>query len=131
MSGSNDCASDAERPVVSSKAERPPRPLPLGPLMLSSTPMDLSFVALLGAIAIAVVLLPVLRPRRGPPAAAGYRGAPPPPLHDEAALEAELARYRAALRAGTLCDRCRQANPAASRFCAECGRRLPAAAQYP
>jgi ribosomal protein L40E len=40
-------------------------------------------------------------------------------------LEREVARYRAALRAGTLCRKCGAANPPDSRFCAECGAGLP------
>lgn len=44
-----------------------------------------------------------------------------------AAVEAEISRYRVALREGTLCPRCGTANPAGSRFCGECGRRLAAA----
>ncbi|HET9985448.1 MAG TPA: zinc ribbon domain-containing protein [Longimicrobiales bacterium] len=39
-------------------------------------------------------------------------------------LEAEVLRYRDALRAGTVCEYCRQANPPGSRFCYECGQRL-------
>jgi uncharacterized OB-fold protein len=34
-------------------------------------------------------------------------------------------RYREALRAGTLCVRCGQANPPGSAYCADCGKRLP------
>jgi hypothetical protein len=41
-------------------------------------------------------------------------------------VEAEVTRYRTAIRAGTLCRRCGRANPEGSFFCAECGRRLPA-----
>jgi hypothetical protein len=43
---------------------------------------------------------------------------------DEKALETDLRRYREALRAGTLCDRCHTPNAAGSRYCAECGRAL-------
>jgi hypothetical protein len=39
-------------------------------------------------------------------------------------LRDEVDRYREALRAGTLCGHCGQANAAGSRFCAECGRPL-------
>lgn len=50
----------------------------------------------------------------------------PPPAQDTVAddLEQEIAAYRAALRAGTLCDRCGSANPEVALFCAACGRRL-------
>jgi hypothetical protein len=40
-------------------------------------------------------------------------------------IELEVQRYRAAVRAGTVCSRCGQANPADSRFCFECGAGLP------
>jgi hypothetical protein len=40
-------------------------------------------------------------------------------------LEDEVARYRAALRAGTICRKCGEANPPESRFCADCGGPLP------
>ncbi|MXW08386.1 MAG: hypothetical protein F4X47_04285 [Gammaproteobacteria bacterium] len=39
-------------------------------------------------------------------------------------LEQEIAAYRAALRAGTMCDRCGSPNPAEALFCAACGIRL-------
>ena len=39
-------------------------------------------------------------------------------------LDADIARYREALRAGTVCARCRQANEPGARFCADCGREL-------
>lgn len=39
-------------------------------------------------------------------------------------LEAEIARYRSALREGTACALCGEANPAGSRFCGSCGRPL-------
>jgi hypothetical protein len=42
-------------------------------------------------------------------------------------LELEVQRYRAALRAGTVCNKCGQANPAESRFCFDCGAPLPLA----
>lgn len=42
-------------------------------------------------------------------------------------VEFEIRRYRAAVRAGTVCRKCGQANPADSAFCFECGARLPGA----
>jgi hypothetical protein len=42
-------------------------------------------------------------------------------------LEAEIARFRAALREGTACAACGEANPAGSRFCGSCGHALPGA----
>ncbi|MCY4647554.1 MAG: zinc ribbon domain-containing protein [Gammaproteobacteria bacterium] len=49
-----------------------------------------------------------------------------PPAKDAVAddLEREIAAYRAALRSGTLCDRCGSANVAEALFCATCGRQL-------
>jgi len=49
---------------------------------------------------------------------------PTPPPRDAAALRAEVDRYRAAIRAGTLCRMCNRPNPAGSRYCMHCGRRL-------
>jgi ribosomal protein L40E len=45
-----------------------------------------------------------------------------------AALEGEVARYRDALKAGTLCSRCGEANPVDAKFCRDCGHALPASA---
>lgn len=73
--------------------------------------MDLLIPALLAAIALTVVLLPVLRGRRVPPL-------------DGAAVDAEIGRYRESLRSGTVCEHCAEANPPGSRFCARCGRAL-------
>ena len=39
-------------------------------------------------------------------------------------LEREIAAYRAALKAGTLCERCGSANVEEALFCAACGGRL-------
>lgn len=71
-------------------------------------------VAVLGALAL--VLVPLARGRGGASAPA-----------DDAGLEREIATYRAALRSGTLCRRCGRANVDGARFCADCGRALPAA----
>ena len=46
----------------------------------------------------------------------------------DAALEADIARYREALTTGTLCPRCGEANPVEAKFCRECGKALPASA---
>jgi Tfp pilus assembly protein PilW len=43
---------------------------------------------------------------------------------DPADLDADIRRYRQALAAGTLCSRCREANPQGSRYCQDCGRAL-------
>ena len=39
-------------------------------------------------------------------------------------VEREVMRYREAVRAGTVCGRCRAANRAGSRFCSDCGQQL-------
>lgn len=74
--------------------------------------MEILFILVLSAAAAAVVLHPIIERRR--------RG----PADPEAAVDAEVDRYRRALRAGSLCDDCLQANPRGSRFCAECGAPL-------
>ncbi len=76
--------------------------------------MQYVVIAVVAVVALAVILYPILRP------------APRPirrPAADvsDAALDAEVDRYRAALRAGTLCLACGYANAESSRFCAECG----------
>jgi len=45
-----------------------------------------------------------------------------PPPADAAALRAEVDRYRAAIRAGTLCRYCDRPSPDQSRYCMHCGR---------
>jgi hypothetical protein len=50
---------------------------------------------------------------------------PASPAQDDGELELEIQRYRAALRAGTVCSKCGQANPAESAFCFDCGAALP------
>lgn len=69
-------------------------------------------VAALGLVALGAVLFPILAGR------ARYAS--------RAEMEADLARYREALAAGTLCSRCQAANPVGSRFCADCGTDLTA-----
>jgi molybdopterin/thiamine biosynthesis adenylyltransferase len=39
-------------------------------------------------------------------------------------IRAEVDRYRAALKAKTLCERCLMPNAARSNYCSECGRGL-------
>ena len=51
-------------------------------------------------------------------------GSPPRPDAMADDLEREIAAYRIALRAGTLCDRCGSANVGEALFCATCGARL-------
>jgi hypothetical protein len=70
-----------------------------------------------------------------PTAATGPDAPAEPTLPDAAAraggstapsdrVEREVARYREALRAGTLCRKCGEANPQGSRFCGDCGADL-------
>lgn len=106
--------------------------------------MDILVATVIGTAAVAAVLYPVVRADRSRPSASGSGarrvapaslGASGPatggsnPEGDvsaEAALEAEVAYYRSAVRAHTACRRCGLANPPGSRFCAECGRSLGA-----
>ena len=44
-------------------------------------------------------------------------------LNDDA-LERRIAGYRAALRTGTVCERCLCDNPANAKFCMECGHHM-------
>jgi hypothetical protein len=83
--------------------------------------METMLVMLLAAGAVAFVLYPIVRGGgAAAPSAGRWAGEP----LDQAALAAEIDRYRAAIRAGSACRRCSTANPPGSRFCAECGRRL-------
>lgn len=78
-------------------------------------------VALVVALAVVgFVAWPMVSKRRAAPgeAVAGV---------DPARVEARIADYRRALRRRTVCRRCLYANPDDSRFCAQCGERLPAA----
>lgn len=88
--------------------------------------MELLVVLLIAGAAVAAVLIPLVR--RGPAHDAELDAAPEAPARtrDRTELEHLIRRYRTALRAGTVCRRCGRANPDGSRFCAECGRRLPA-----
>ena len=70
-------------------------------------------VAVLVVIALGAVAFPLLVGRHS--------------YDDARELDADLHRYREALDAGTVCERCREANRAGSRFCARCGRELPGA----
>jgi hypothetical protein len=75
--------------------------------------MEYLIPVLLAAAAIAAVAYPLLARSRAATSAATVGD-----------LEAEVVRFRAALRAGTVCARCTTANPAGSRFCSECGEEL-------
>lgn len=82
--------------------------------------MEILIALLMAATAVGAVLIPFLARNRAARAApdAGLV------LEEDDVIEAEIARYREALRAGTVCVHCTFANPAKSRFCADCGRRL-------
>lgn len=86
--------------------------------------MELIVVLLIAGAAVAAVLIPLVR--RGPAHDPSLDDGPARPRRqrDPAETEALIARYRQALRDGTVCRRCGRANPAGSRYCAECGRRL-------
>lgn len=83
--------------------------------------MELIVLVLIAAGACVAVGLPLFRGKAEAPRGAGIA----PSLSDDAALDREVARYREALRAGTVCASCRFANPPESHFCAACGKRLP------
>jgi hypothetical protein len=59
------------------------------------------------------------------PRPVGYDSHDSPVPASEDRIEAEVARYREALRAGTICRKCGEANSPESRFCADCGAALP------
>lgn len=74
--------------------------------------MEILIISALALVALAVVAYPALR-----------RGSERPTFAD-ATIDAEVRRYRAALRSGTVCPKCLEANPAGSQYCADCGRAL-------
>lgn len=111
--------------------------------------METLIIAILGVVVIAAVAIPLFRGGRsehhdaheygsgleatsapaGSAAAAPLRADPDagpmlPPSASEDALEVEIARYRAAVAAGTVCRRCGEANAADAKFCADCGKPL-------
>lgn len=88
--------------------------------------MEIVVVIVVTVAAVAAVLYPLLR--------GDARDAPIEAEQDESpdtVIEEDIARYRTALRAHTLCRRCGFANPEGSVFCAECGRRLEAGRNPP
>src|SRR3712207_3695874 len=104
--------------------------------------MELVVVTLIALAAFAAVLVPLFRRGAGSgderefatgtelPAEGfvpvGVAASAPlqPQQTTEDDVEREVMRYRVAVRAGTICRRCGQANPEDSRFCYECGVRL-------
>lgn len=113
--------------------------------------MEMLVIAIIAIVAFAAVLLPLLRrgggsgaddarefdtggPADNSPVEVAVKtplAAPAAPAMDggaddsDARIEREVLRYREALRAGTLCARCGQANPPGSAYCSDCGKRLP------
>src|SRR5688500_9123806 len=103
--------------------------------------MEMLVIAIVAIVAFAAVLVPLLRrgrggdadarefdagagaPRSEAAANAAHAGAAPAAGQSEDdRIEREVLRYREALRAGTLCARCGQANPPGSAYCADCGK---------
>jgi uncharacterized membrane protein YccC len=72
--------------------------------------MEILIIGILVALAVAAVVIPLVRPARG--------------TMDEATLDAEVERYRKALRNDVLCDQCLEANEPGARYCANCGAPL-------
>jgi hypothetical protein len=84
--------------------------------------MEILIILLIATAGVAAVIVPIAR-GGDKPQRASVAG---PKLADDAAIDAEVERYRASLRAGTLCGRCRYPHPGGSNFCADCGRPLGA-----
>ncbi len=78
---------------------------------------DYLIVLVLTAIALGAIAFPLLVGRHR--------------YSDTAELDADVERYRSALLHGTVCARCRHANPPESDFCGECGGPLDAAGTQP
>jgi hypothetical protein len=93
--------------------------------------MEIALVLALIAAAIGAVMWPLLRRDAGAPDPADAAGATAADGLTFADIDREVGRYRDALRAGTVCSRCAQANPPGSRFCSDCGRPLRASAPSP
>jgi hypothetical protein len=100
--------------------------------------METVIIGIIVLLALGAVAFPLLRGSRGPHDAREYANAPLaattaitpeagvlPAAELGSGLEAEIARYREAITAGTLCGKCGAANARDARFCLECGARLP------
>jgi len=95
--------------------------------------MEIVMIAVIATLAFAAVLVPLFRRDAGADArefrvdtAPGdVLETPVVLLTTDDAVEREVLRYRAALRAGTVCGGCGQANPPDALYCYECGNRLP------
>lgn len=82
--------------------------------------MQVIIIVLVAVAAVGAVIYPMLSSGRG----RDFSRTPPAEGPD---LDAAVERYRASLRAGTLCLRCGWANPAGSAYCSDCGEPLIAA----
>jgi len=82
--------------------------------------MESAIIAAFAAVAIGVVVWPLLRRN------ANDRNAHPQHRvqFSDQAIDEQVARYRAAIKDNTVCERCLTGNPPGSRFCAECGQPL-------
>ena len=78
--------------------------------------MEYVLIALVVTAALTAVAWPLIKKDRAPIQ-----------LADDAVLETAIKRYRAALKRGTVCERCLRDNPDKSKFCADCGAELPGA----
>jgi hypothetical protein len=72
--------------------------------------MEILIIGILVALAVAAVAIPLVRPARG--------------TMDEATLDAEVERYRKAMRNDSVCDQCLEANEPGASYCASCGAPL-------
>ena len=91
--------------------------------------MEIIIMIAIGLIAAAYILRPLSASQRT--AYYDWDGSDAGEQREErrAEIERDVLLYREALRAGTVCTRCGQANSAESRFCADCGRALVNAKQ--
>ncbi|HSJ16445.1 MAG TPA: zinc ribbon domain-containing protein [Longimicrobiales bacterium] len=105
--------------------------------------METILIVVIALLAVGAIAFPLVRGSRSAHDAREYATAPPPPPPPSAAtdalevpgalpaaqvgseLELEIARYREAIQAGTLCGRCGSANGTDARFCLDCGAKLP------
>lgn len=83
--------------------------------------MQLFIIILVAIAAVAIVIYPIMSARGDEGRGGGFAGA------EGGDVDAAVARYREAVRAGTLCLECGFANLADAHFCADCGEPLIAA----
>ena len=75
--------------------------------------MEIAAGILVAFFALALISIPLFAKRPHP---VGFK--------NDGEIRTEVDRYRSALKAKTLCERCLTANPAKSNYCSECGRGL-------